>query len=99
MFQQLKNENSLFQVDQGISLLNCPLKHILNSEETICSRHFTELLRLATHSHAQKEEGKEKTTASARKTSTFSPWCHVFGYVPPWRNVEIIFIHGTVLEN
>lgn len=88
--EDYKNGHSLFQVEtafpRGLSLLRCPWKHVLNSEETICSRTFTGLRRLSYTYTCTEERGRErKTTASVRKTSTFSPWCPVFGYVLPWR--------------
>ena len=74
----LKNEDSLFQVEtafsQGISLLKCPLKHILNSEEKICSRNFTELLRLSYTYTCTEETGRErKDNCFRQKNKHFFP--------------------------
>lgn len=75
-----KNRNSLFQVEtafpRGRSLLKCPLKHIWNWEETICSRHFTGLLRLSyTHTHTCTEKrGRErKDNCFPQKNKHFFP--------------------------
>ena len=77
-FNNYKNGNSLFQVEtafpQGRSLLNCPLKHILNSEETICSRSFTGLLRLSYTHTCTEERGRErKDNCFHQKNKHFFP--------------------------
>ena len=73
----LKNEDSLFQVEtaffQGLSLLKCPLKHILNSEEKICSRNFTELLRLSYTDTCTEEERERKDNCFRQKNKHFFP--------------------------
>ena len=73
----LKNEVSLFQVEtafsQGLSLLKCPLKHILNSEEKICSRNFTELLRLSYTDTCTEEERERKDNCFHQKNKHFYP--------------------------
>lgn len=59
---------------QGRSLLNCPLKHILNSEETICSRSFTGLLRLSYTHTCTEERGRErKDNCFHQKNKHFFP--------------------------
>lgn len=73
-----KNGNSLFQVEtafpRGISLLKCPLKHILNSEETVCSRNFTGLLRLSyTYTCTEEREGKKRQLLPSEKQALFPP--------------------------
>lgn len=73
-----KNGNSLFQVEtafpRGISLLKCPLKHIRNSEETICSGNFTGLLRLSYTHTCTEERGRErKDNCFLQKNKHFFP--------------------------
>lgn len=77
-FSNYKNGNSIFQVETafplGISLPKCPLKHILNSEETIYSRNFAGLLRLSYTYTCTEERGEErKDNCLYQENQPFSP--------------------------
>lgn len=53
--------------------LSVPLKHILNSEETICSRNFTGLFRLSYTYTCTKERGKKRPLLPSEKQALFPP--------------------------
>lgn len=57
-----------------MSLLRCPLTHILNSEEKLCSKNLTGLLRLSyTYTCTEETERERKDNCSHQKNKHFFP--------------------------